>query len=424
LNRAKRHTIIGNSAAGLSAIKAIRRAGDEGPIILISAENCPAYSPVLTTYYVAGDIERSGLFLVNDGFYRKWNVQTIFGSQALEVDPVKRLVRLDNKMKVPYDDLLIATGASARTLEHVEPEAREYVSTLRTIADAEKIKRGSDRAKEIVVVGAGLVSLQTIKAILGKDLKITAVVGSYQILSQQMDGESAAIIQKRLEAKGVNLLFGREVRGISRKGDRVQVKTNYNELLPADLVVVGKGVQPNIHLAKSAGVQVTDGILVDERMRTNQEDIYAAGDVAEGLNTITGETEVIATWFNACAQGEIAGLNMAGLQVIRQGQFRENVTTIMGIVAASIGLSNPSHSEFDELRYTDEVRGECRKLYFDGPILVGALLLTRTEDAGVIRNCIANRTDLSPWKETIARNPLYLGAILGNSTRRYPFFQG
>ncbi len=276
----------------------------------------------------------------------------------------------------------------------------------------------------MVVVGAGLVSLQTIKAIQDRDLRITALVGSDQILSQQMDAESARLVQKRLEERGVRLLFGREVRRVCRKGGRAEVQTQYNERFGADLVVVGKGVRPNVELAESAGLKVRTGILVDERMRTNREEVYAAGDAAAGLNTLSQEVEVIATWANACAQGEVAGMNMAGFRATRESQFRENVTAIMGIVAASIGLSNPGPGRWEELRHLDEKRGECRKLYFDGPVLVGALLLSRVEDAGVIRNCIANRADVSPWKHTMARNPLPLGAMLGGLSGNWPFFLG
>ena len=139
MSKAKKHVIIGNSAAGLSAVKAIRKMGDTGPIVLISAEDCNAYSPVLTTYYIAGQISRPGLFMIDDGFYKEFNVRTVFGRRAIDIDPVKREVHLDNRSKIGYDDLLIATGASARPLDNVHADASEYVLTLRTIEDADKI---------------------------------------------------------------------------------------------------------------------------------------------------------------------------------------------------------------------------------------------------------------------------------------------
>lgn len=420
MSRDKIHVIIGNSAAGLSAIKALRKMDHSCPIVLISAEKCNAYSPVLTTYYISGQIKRSDMFLVNDDFYKVSNVQTLFGRMVVDIDSAKRLVYLNDRSRLTYDDLLIATGASPSPLEHVDSDALEYVATLRTIVDADKIEKATEKAREMVFIGAGLVSLQAINAILGKGIRITLVVGSYQILSQQMDHEFAAIIQEKLEAQGVSILFGRKVDRVCRKGDHVNVLTNFNEVLPADLVVVGKGVKPNLNMVKSTDIKIRDGIVVDEKMRTNLEDIFAAGDVAEGKNTITGKREVIATWSNACAQGEIAGMNMAGYTAKREGQFRENVTTIVGTPAVSIGLSKPEEEKFKELSYVDKKEGVYRKIFIDGPNVVGALLLGRIEDAGVIRHCIAHRIDISTWVEKIAMAPLNFGKILLNGDSNFP----
>jgi len=414
LARVRKHTIIGNSAAGLSAIKAIRKSGDLRPIVLISAEKCNAYSPVLTTYYIGDEIKKSQLFLAGDGFYKKYKVQTIFGRRVEAVDPDHRRIHLDDRSRLDYDDLLIASGASARDLDQVDPDASKYVSTLRTIADAEKIKTVGEKAEKVVAIGAGLVSLQTIKALLGKRLEITLVVGSGQVLSQQMDRESAFIIQEKLAARGIDILFGREVTNVCCKGGRAQVVTSYGESLPADLVVVGKGVRPNTEMVKHTSIRTNYGILVDGRMRTSLEDVYAAGDVAEGRNEITGEMEVIATWFNACAQGEIAGLNMAGRAAQRQGQFRENVTTLLGVVVASIGESKPEFGRYEELRHANFKHNELRKLYLDDSRIVGALLVGQANDAGVIRHCIANRIDISPWKNRIVTAPMGFGKILCN----------
>ena len=199
---ARTYTIIGNSAAALSAVKAIRRIGDHRPILLISSEKEAAYSPVLTTYYIGGQIKRSGLFLVDKEFYRRHRVKTMFGLRVEKVDPVKQALIMSDRSRVDYDRLLIASGASARKLKNIEPEAAGFVSTLRTIEDAERIRLARQKAREAVVTGAGLVSLQTIKAILSKELKITVVVGSGQVLSQQMDRESAVLIQRKTGSLG------------------------------------------------------------------------------------------------------------------------------------------------------------------------------------------------------------------------------
>lgn len=420
MSRVFKHTIIGNSAAGLSAIKAIRKSGDSRPIVLISAEQCNAYSPVLTTYYIGNQINRAQLFFVNNAFYKDHNVQSIFGRYVEEVDPINRKIHLDDRSRLDYDNLLIASGASPRTLYNVDREALKYVSTLRTVTDADQLKAACQKAEKIVVIGAGLVSLQTIKAILGKGLNITLVVRSEQVLSQQMDRESAFLIQEKLTARGVKILFGRDVSHVYDKGGRAIVVTSYGESLPADCVVVGKGVRPNIGMIKNTSIRTHHGILVDDRMLTNLEDIYAAGDVAEGKNEITGQMEVIATWLNACAQGEIAGLNMAGRMARRVGQFRENVTTLLGVEITSIGESKPDYGLYKELRHVDFKKNELRKLYLKDTRIVGALLIGKSRDAGVIRHCITNKIDISPWKNRIAEAPMEFGKILCNQAKNWP----
>ena len=414
------HIIIGNSAAGLSAIKAIRQSGDLRPIILVSAEKGIAYSPVLTTYYISGQIERKGLFFVDRDFYRRHRVQTVLGRKAVEVDPHRRRVHLDDGSKLEYHDLLIATGASARTLGNVDKPAARFVSSLRTIGDADKIKSLAAGARDVVVTGAGLVSLQTIKAIAGPKLNIKIVVGSGQVLSQQMDWESAILIQRKLEANGVEILFGRAIRQVTEKDGRALVLTDYGERLPADLVVVGKGVTPNLGLVKGGPVKTGWGVLVDDRMRTNMEGVYAAGDVAEGVNQITGRSEVIATWFNACAQGEVAGANMAGRAARRSGQIKENITTLFNVVVASIGESKSGISGYEQVSHVDRKKAVIRKLFFQGSVLVGALLVGSVLDAGVIRHCIANKVDLQPWKESLASAPLDFSSILSGQGFEWP----
>jgi NAD(P)H-nitrite reductase large subunit len=419
VSKCRKHTIIGNSAAGLAAIQAIRKSGDWRPIVLVSAEKCNAYSPVLTTYYIGDQIKKSQLFLADERFYKKYQVQTVFGKRVEQVDPENRRIYLDNRKQLDYDTLLIASGASARHLENVDPDVSMCVSTLRTIADAEKIKVACRKAKKIVAIGAGLVSLQTIKAILDKVRDITLVVGSDQVLSQQMDRESALIIQEKLIGQGIKILFGREISHVCEQRGQVHVITSYGEALPADLVIVGKGVWPNARMVRNTSIRTNIGIVVDDRMRTNVEDVYAAGDVAEGKNEISGEMEVIATWANAWAQGEIAGFNMAGRPASRHGQFRENVTTILGVVVASIGQSKPAYGKYQELRHADFARSQMRKLYLDDTRIVGALLVGEADDAGVIRHCIANRIDISTWKGRIEKAPMDFGKILCSQSLEY-----
>ncbi len=333
-----RQVIIGNSAAGLAAIKAMRGVDTSCPITLISAENGNAYSPVLTTYYLSGRISREDLFIVDSDFYKIANVKTVLGSKAVGLDTSKQMVHLENNGDIEYDNLLIATGASARDLD--VPGARlDNVLSLRTIKDADKILELSRRAKEVIVVGAGLVSLQILSALFQEGVKFTVLASSGQVLSQNVDADYADIVQKEIESRGISLLFGRNVKKVVKRGDKALVISDSGEEWIADMVIVGKGVRPNTQLAIDSGLKVNRGILVDEFMRTNISNIYAAGDVTEGKNLLSGTNEVIPNWNNATKQGRIAGLNMTGREQPFAGGFKENISTIFGMTVAAIGVS-------------------------------------------------------------------------------------
>ena len=411
-----RQVIIGNSAAGLSAIKAIREVDGSCPITLISAEKCNGYSPVLIPYYLKRRIVRGDLFIVDSDFYRRNGILTKFGSKASTVDPLKQMVYLENSGKVVYDKLLIATGASPVSLD-VSGEELGNVLSLRTIADADRVVECARTAKKVMIIGGGLVGLQMADALFRQRIKATILVSSRQLLSQNFDAESAAIVQRELESRGIGILLGRNIREIRRKGKKAIVVSDSGEEWPVDMVVVGKGVRPNVHLVSNSGIKVDRGIWVDELMQTNMDNIFAAGDVIEGKNLVTGEREVLPNWSNACRQGWIAGSNMAGLHQTYEGGLRQNISVIFGLTIVAIGLTRaPEDNGVEELRFSDPRRKIYRNILSADNRIVGAILVGRTDDAGMLRNLIVNRKSILPWKGEISRMSLDMRKVLLSAT--------
>lgn len=407
-----RQVIIGNSAASLSAIKAIRKVDLSCPMTLISAEDCDGYSPVLIPYYLKGRISRGGLFIVDPDFYRFNGIRTEFGSKALAVDPLKRTVYLENRGKVVYDKLLIATGASPVRLDGSGEEVANVFS-LRTIEDADRIVGCARTAKEVVIIGGGLVGLQIADALFKERIKVTILVSSRRLLSQNFDAPCSAIVQKELESHGIDILFGKNIREIKRKGKKAIVVSDSGEECPADMVIVGKGVRPNIQLVNNSGIKVNSGILVDKFMQTSRDDIFAAGDVAEGENVVTGEREVLPNWSNACRQGWIAGLNMAGRRQAYEGGLRQNISVIFGLTIVAIGLSkSPKDGEVEELKFFGPGGKTYRNILLAGNKVIGAVLVGKTEDAGILKNLTRNRKNILPLKGEIVRMPLDMRKVL------------
>jgi len=410
--RKTKQVIIGNSAAALSALRAIRKNDCSSSVTLVSAEDCDAYSPVLTTYYISHKITRRDLFIADAKFYRDYDIQTKLGSKVIGIETNRQKIHMDDNSIVEYDNLLIATGASPRMEDNIDAEALEYVSSLRTIKDADKIIKISEQAKDIVIIGAGLVSLQIAGAVLREGVKVTLVVGSNQVLSQNLDAKFAAVVQERLESQGIVLLFNQRVQAITRENDRACVYLESGEKLRADLVAVGKGLNPNIEFITGSDIKVNRGVLVDDLMKTSIENIFAAGDVAEGHNSISGRTEVIATWPNACTQGEVAGYNMAGYPTKRESQFKENITTVMGLPITSIGLSRSMRGDFEELLYHNPDAGVYRRILVDNNRVIGAVILGDVGGVGFLRYCIEKKVDITPWREHFVSKQLGFDEII------------
>ncbi len=397
-----RQVIIGNSAAGLSAVKAIREVDLSCPVILLSAENCMAYSPVLLTYLLRGDLSREGLFIADSDFYRRLGVTTKLGSRVLRVDPTGQKVHLENGDTIEYDNLLIATGATP-VIPRTGSDKPSNVFSLRTVGDADKILRRVRTSQDVLIIGTGLIGMQTANAFVGRGKSMTLMELAGHVLPESIDCDCAAILQNEIEARGIATMFGEKVIGIEPRGEKAIAVSASGREMAADIVIAGIGLQPNLQLVKHSGIEVNRGILVNSRLQTNYENIFAAGDVSEGDNLITGNKEVLPTWHNASRQGRIAGLNMAGSTHSYEGGMKETISTIFGLDLVSIGLSlTPKGSGMEELVFSDPERKIYRKILLSGNRIVGAVLLRSNSDAGIIRDLIRNSTDISPWKDRIS----------------------
>jgi NAD(P)H-nitrite reductase large subunit len=350
--------------------------------------------------------------LVDKGFYDRHGVKCVFGKKAVSIDTNKKSVTLEDGSVIAYDRLLIATGASPKRLDLDYPSGAP-VFTLRTIEDAERIRDSVPDGGRVVFSGAGLVSLQAASALREKLGRMSFIVGSKQILSQNLELRAAAIVQRWLESRGADFFFERSIRSIvqiengMKVGAPIVVHTDEGKAISVDAVVVGKGVQPNIPRLEPAGaVYIGAGIRVDGRMQTLAEGVYAAGDVCEAKDIISGEYRVVATWPNACMQGRVAGQNMAGGAVSYQGNMPMNVTSLFGLSFASIGcVWDSSDGVRESVSYADESSMIFKKWIFEGDRLVGAILLGDLREVTSVAPVIRQQRPIPKEKEALMADP-------------------
>lgn len=407
-----KYVIIGNSAAGIFAVEAIRELDIEGDIVLLTDEPGSAYSRCMTTHYIAGRVTEDRMRIRTGDFYRRLAVDARFGVRVSAVDPARRKVRCEGGEEISFDRLLVASGASPQ-LPEIPGIRAEGVYTLRTLEDARAISRRAARGGQAVVLGAGPVGLKTAYALLQRGMQVSVVVGSPQVLSQVMDAKGARLVQQHLEESGMKFYLGCRVEEILRdnqgqvKGIRMHDRTE----LPCSLVVAGKGVRPNTGFLAGSGLEINRGLVVNEYLETSEPGIYAAGDVAETYDLAWEDVRVNATWPNAAAQGRLAGRNMAGCRERYPGSLGLNSLEFSGLSAITAGITKAGGPEFEVLESMDEAARRYRRLVFRGECLVGYVTVNDVDGAGALTARIKARVPVRDKRALLEGRPPVMGSL-------------
>lgn len=415
-----RHVIIGNSAAGISAAETIRRLDPGCSITIISGENFPAYSRCLLPDFIAGDIDADSLKIRSQDFYTGNHIETKLGEKAIAVDTQTKHVVLENGETVPYDKLLIATG-SVTTFPPLEGMDLPGVFGLRTLGDADNILTAAKSARRAVVIGAGLVGLEAAYALYRRGLEVTVVEKAPQIVPQQFDATASEVLKKDMESEGIRLILGAGIRGIvgpslwerlfKRKGKGVVLEDGRR--LKCELVIVATGARPNIDMVKNTGIAINRGIVVNNLMQTSIPDIYAAGDVAETIEIVTGLQTVTPIWPNAVVQGKFAGYNMAGRERKYSGLIgMQNTVEFREVPAIAAGITNGDPGDYEIITVYRPEQNIYKKLVIKDTVLKGMILVGDIANAGVYGALIRTRTNIAPIKHQLLRDDFSYGYFL------------
>jgi len=337
------------------------------------------------------------------GFYEKNGVTAMLGKRVTAIDPAKKSVKLDNGEEIAYGKLLIATGGTPFVPPTKGLELGRVMTFIK-MDDAKHIEEMLPELKHVVVIGAGLIGLKAAESLHHRGVKVTVVELANRVMAAVLDTDAGAIVQGALEKAGVNIITEDTVEEIL--GDNMGlvngVKLKSGEALDCDAVIVAIGVIPNAGFAKESGVEVNRGIIVDDHMRTNLPDIYAAGDVTEGPDYLNGGKRVMPIWPNAYIQGKIAGFNMAGVDREFKGGLAVNSIELFGVPVVTAGLSN---TESDDLEVLSSVEGDTyRKIVLRGSMVVGAVMVGNIDRAGLITGLIRDRIDVSNMRDRLLAN--------------------
>jgi len=300
--------IVGSGAAGAAAAEKLRAHGYEGRITLVGEEP-PIDRPNVSKDYLAGTAPEEWMPLRSPGFYSDSGIDLIVARRVDSVNRQTRTVRMADGEELSYGALLLATGAEPRRLP-VPGADLAHVHYLRTLDDSKMIIAALDTARRAIVVGAGFIGLEVAASLRHRDVDVTVVAPEEIPLAHLIGQALGRFVADLHRQRGVDLRLGVGVNGIGAD----EVELDDGTLLPADLVVVGIGVVPRTGLAEAAGLTVDNGVVVDDRLRTSDPNIWAAGDVARYPGP-DGNPVRIEHWVLAERQGQTAARNILGHDV-------------------------------------------------------------------------------------------------------------
>jgi len=411
----KHHVIIGASAAGLAALEAIRSVDRACQVTVLSKEKAPLYSRVGLTHFLDGTVRAAGMSTHGSEYFERLNATLLAGVAAIHVDPKARSVKLSNRKTLRYDTLLVASGSSA-VIPPIQGIRLRGVFPCITRNDAMAIDRALAHARNVVVVGAGLIGIQAADAMVKRKKKVAVVEQMPHVMPAMVDPPAARLFEDLLREKGHTVRTGTRAAEINGKAGRVTgVRLEGGEVLPCQVCIMAVGVRPNMEFLEGTTIERKQGLLVDPYQRTSLPHVYAAGDVAETTDMFSRQRVVIAIWPEALNQGRVAGLNMAGAPTKYEGSMAMNTTAVLGLPIASLGLwhvtDTADYQIHSDLR---DAQREYRKLVCKDGTLIGAVLVgpRMNAEAGILHNFIRTRQSFNFTPDMLIAGPVSWGRIL------------
>ncbi len=391
----KRYVVIGDGVAGARAAVKIREMDPKGEIRIFTDEAYPFYYRVRFPEFVAGEVTSDGITIHTEAFYRNKEILLHLEERIIEVDPDQGEIKSQQGKNYPYDLLLMATGGIA-FIPPLKGVDKKGVFTLRTMKEAIEMKEFSQGVKQAILIGGGLVGLETGGALLRRGLKVAVIEHHPRILPKQMDPQGATFLQEKMERMGFSFLLNTTTEEILGKEKVEGVRLKDGRTIEGEMVIISAGVRPNVQLAKAMGLEINNGIIVNDRLETNLRGVYGAGDCSEHRGRVYG------IWPAAQRQGEIAGMNMAGRDVLYEGTVVSNKLKVVGIDLTSAGEIDPEGKLECVVRSDRENCNYC-KVTFKEDRIVGCIFLGETKGVSEILHAIENKIDIKDFKEEILK---------------------
>jgi nitrite reductase (NADH) large subunit len=382
--------IVGAGVAGVSAAEAARKASPQSEVVLISNEAHQPYYRMNLTRYLAGELGGDQLDLHPEGWYAENGIQLLCETTMEAFNPANKALTLRSDggqvSTLAYDKLILAAGARP-FLPPLPGTDLRNVTSLRTRADTESILDACRAQKEAVVIGGGLLGLETAGGLLHQGLAVTVLENQAWLLSRQLNRAAGELFLAYIHTLGIRVVTDARIKALLGNGSVDGVQLEDGTILPSGLVIISAGIRSNIDLARQVGLKVNQGILVDDAMATSEPDVFAAGDIAEHRGVVYG------IWPPAQVQGIVAGMSAGGQAAQFGGVPRATTLKVLGYEMFSIGVIAPQAVDDRSVEIRDGQNYAC--LIMRGPQMIGAILLGDVHLSARIKKIVENRQDIS-----------------------------
>ena len=380
----KHYVIAGNGIAAARCVEGIRSVDTTGEITVVSEEKHDTYCRPLISYYLENKTDIQRMRYRDMDFSEKMGCTVLYGRKAVHINNEKHEVELDDGTVLPYDAMCIATGSSpfVPPFEGLDTVSNRF--SFMTIDDALALEKAIDETSRVLIIGAGLIGLKCAEGICRRVSSVTVCDLADRVLPSILDAECAGMMQKHLEKHGIGFLLGDSAARFD--GSHAVMKSGIT--VDFDVLVIAVGVRANTSLLREIGGEVNRGIVVNERMETSVDGIYAAGDCTEGEDITSGQNKVMAILPNAAMQGYTAGVNMAGGVSVFDKGMPINSIGLFGLHAMTAG-------SYDGDMYEEKTETSIKRIFTKDDLMKGFILIGCDERAGIYTSMIREKTPLS-----------------------------
>ncbi|MCK4953501.1 NAD(P)/FAD-dependent oxidoreductase [Candidatus Bathyarchaeota archaeon] len=384
--------IVGSGVAGITAGRTVMEIDPKASVSIYTDENHLYYPRPRLYEVLAGEVKPQEIYVFSEQWYSKNGVKVHLNKKVVGIETGEKELLLEDRSRVDYNKLLLTNGAHP-FVPPIKGVEKTGVFTLRSIHDTLTIKEYAKKTKKVIIIGGGILGLELATSLkkLGQQVEVIEIFP--RLLPRQLDQDGATILKDRIESRGINITLGVKTEEILGEKKVSSVLLDDGKELSGDLVLISAGIRSNTALAVEAGINVERGVIVDQHLQTNVNDVYAAGDVAEFEGRVYGIIPA------AIEQAKIAAMNMLKKEKqIYKGTIPTNNLKISGIDLTSMGIVNPEKPQYEEIKKIDRERGIYKKIVLEQGKIVGAIILGDKKVVTTIKKLMDQKIDVTNRK--------------------------